>query len=40
MIKNATLIFIGKNPEKMLKRYVIARMKLGKWHEHKKSEEI
>ncbi len=40
MIKNAMLVFIGKNPKRMINRYVRARMKLGKWHELKKGEEI
>jgi len=40
MIPNATLVFIGKKPERILKRYVKMRKRLGKWHELKKSEEI
>ncbi len=40
LIDNAMLVFIGKNPEIMINRYIRARMKLGKWHELRKSEEI
>ncbi len=40
MTANAAIVFMGKNPERMIKRYIIARKRLGKWHELKKSEEI
>jgi hypothetical protein len=40
MIQNATLVFLGKNPERILKRYVKMRKRLGKWHQLRKSEEI
>lgn len=33
MIENATLVFMGKNPEVIISRYIAMRKRLGKWKE-------